>query len=265
MIDDPLKVLEGEPEPSIILAPDAALLKIDEWAKVANAYLDHCGKLMSRVAILDVLGGDAKRNLDAKTDVISGRVGGSRSKITSESTSYGMAYYPWVDTNLLDASTIGLGDVGPNLRKHLSQLIADEIDADAKPGSLAEARNKDIQALAQAIDEGDPVKSKESHQVAMMLSSHYKEMIGQVLAMFNRMPPSAGMAGIFARIDQSEGVFKAPANTRMNSVVRPAVDISALEQEDLNVPLDGKAINAIRTFAGRGVLVWGARTLDGNS
>ena len=45
------------PEPAIIVAPDAALLGIDEWAKVANAYLDHCGKLMSRVVILDVLGG----------------------------------------------------------------------------------------------------------------------------------------------------------------------------------------------------------------
>ena len=35
-----------------------------------------------------------------------------------------------------------------------------KLDADAKPGSLAEARNKDIQALAQAIDEGDPVQKQ---------------------------------------------------------------------------------------------------------
>jgi hypothetical protein len=258
LMDNPLKLLAGEPEPSIILAPDAALLEIDEWSKVANAYLDHCGNLMSRVAILDVLGGDAERNLDAKTDVISGSEGGFRSKITSKSTSYGMAYYPWVDTNLLDASTIGLDDIGPNLRKKLSQFVADEIDADAQPGSSAEARNKDIKALAQAIEEADPAKGKETHQSAMAFSSSYKNVMSQVLAMLNRMPPSAGMAGIFAQTDQSLGVFKAPANTSMNSVVRPAVDISSTEQEDLNVPLDGKAINAIRTFAGRGVLVWGA-------
>ena len=90
-------------------------------------------------------------------------------------------------------------------------------------------------------------------------------MIGQVLAMLNRMPPSAGMAGVFARTDQSTGVFKAPANTNVASVVRPAVDISASEQEGLNVPLDGKAINAIRNFAFQGLLVWCARTLDGNN
>ena len=144
-------------------------------------------------------------------------------------------------------------------------MIADEIDTDAKPDNPAETRNKDIQALAQAIDEGDPVKSKESHKVATMLSSSCKEMTGQVLAMLNRIPPSAGMAGVFARTDQSTGVFKAPENTNVASVVRPAVDISASEQEGLNVPLDGKAINAIRNFACQGLLVWSARTLDGNS
>jgi hypothetical protein len=43
------------------------------------------------------------------------------------------------------------------------------------------------------------------------------------------------------------------------------VPISDHQQEDLNTPLDGKAVNAIRAFTGRGILVWGARTLDGNS
>lgn len=66
-------------------------------------------------------------------------------------------------------------------------------------------------------------------------------------------------------MDNSIGVFKAPANTGINSVVSPALDMTSADQEDLNVPLDGKAINAIRAFPGRGVLIWGARTLDGNS
>ncbi len=43
------------------------------------------------------------------------------------------------------------------------------------------------------------------------------------------------------------------------------LSISDAEQEDLNTPLDGKAVNAIRLFPERGNLVWGARTLDGNS
>ena len=43
------------------------------------------------------------------------------------------------------------------------------------------------------------------------------------------------------------------------------VNVSNHEQEGLNIPLDGKAINAIRSFPGKGVLVWGARTMDSNS
>jgi len=66
-------------------------------------------------------------------------------------------------------------------------------------------------------------------------------------------------------VDATRGVWKAPANVSLNSVVSPAVSISHAEQEDLNVTTQGKSINAIRSFIGEGVLVWGARTLDGNS
>ena len=85
LIDLALKALEGEREPTIMLAPDAVLLEHDEWAKVANAYLDHCGKLMSRVVILDVPGGDVERNGDRKTDVISDSETGMRFKKSSVS------------------------------------------------------------------------------------------------------------------------------------------------------------------------------------
>jgi phage tail sheath protein FI len=66
-------------------------------------------------------------------------------------------------------------------------------------------------------------------------------------------------------VDNSRGVWKAPANVSLNGVVSPAVNITHDEQEDLNVTIQGKSINAILSFIGEGVLVWGARTLDGNS
>ena len=81
----------------------------------------------------------------------------------------------------------------------------------------------------------------------------------------NLLPPSAAMAGIYSMVDNNIGVFKSPANVGMGSVVKPAVNITSDEQDDLNIPLNGKAVNAIRTFPGKGILVWGARTLDGNS
>ncbi|ANF52019.1 hypothetical protein A0O34_16525 [Chryseobacterium glaciei] len=80
------------------------------------------------------------------------------------------------------------------------------------------------------------------------------------------MAPSSSMAGVYAKVDSTSGVFKAPANLGLNFVEAPIVKISDREQDALNVdPTSGKSINAIRTFTGKGTLVWGARTLDGNS
>jgi phage tail sheath protein FI len=81
----------------------------------------------------------------------------------------------------------------------------------------------------------------------------------------NVLPPSAAMAGVYSLVDNAVGVHKAPANVSLGGVVSPVVNITSDNQEDLNLPLNGKAVNAIRSFIGKGTLVWGARTLDGNS
>lgn len=81
----------------------------------------------------------------------------------------------------------------------------------------------------------------------------------------NEIPPSGAIAGIYARVDNARGVWKAPANESLNSVSGPAEMITAQDQERLNVDaVAGKSINAIRAFTGKGTLVWGARTLAGN-
>lgn len=83
---------------------------------------------------------------------------------------------------------------------------------------------------------------------------------------FSKQPPSAAMAGIYAAVDNSRGVWKAPANVSLSSVLGPVKIINDDLQKDLNVDtVAGKSINAIRKFTGKGTLVWGARTLDGNS
>jgi phage tail sheath protein FI len=80
------------------------------------------------------------------------------------------------------------------------------------------------------------------------------------------LAPSSSMAGVYAKIDSTSGVWKSPANLGLNYVEAPVLKISDKEQEKLNVDTEaGKSINAIRTFTGKGTLVWGARTLDGNS
>jgi phage tail sheath protein FI len=80
------------------------------------------------------------------------------------------------------------------------------------------------------------------------------------------LPPSGTMAGIYAAVDNDRGVWKAPANVSVANISGPSFMITEAQQGGLNVdPGSGKSINAIRTFVGRGTLVWGARTLEGNS
>jgi uncharacterized protein len=79
------------------------------------------------------------------------------------------------------------------------------------------------------------------------------------------LPPSPLVAGQYARVDSTQGVWKAPANVALSSVIKPTIKITEAEQENLNVDTSGKSINAIRAFTGKGTLIWGSRTLDGNS
>lgn len=79
------------------------------------------------------------------------------------------------------------------------------------------------------------------------------------------LPPSALIAGIYANVDNTRGVWKAPANVSVAAVTQPTIQVSSQFQSDLNVDtLAGKSVNAIRPFIGKGTLVWGARTLAGN-
>ena len=72
------------------------------------------------------------------------------------------------------------------------------------------------------------------------------------------IPPSGHVAGVWARTDQTRGVWKAPANELIAGVLKVQNEITKGEQEILNP----NGINAIRSFGSRGLRVWGARTLS---
>jgi phage tail sheath protein FI len=79
------------------------------------------------------------------------------------------------------------------------------------------------------------------------------------------LPPSGAVAGAYAAVDGARGVWKAPANVALASVLEPVIKIDNVKQAGLNVDeTSGKSINVLRAFAGKGTLVWGARTLLGN-
>jgi uncharacterized protein len=72
------------------------------------------------------------------------------------------------------------------------------------------------------------------------------------------LPPSGFVAGIFARNDIDRGVHKAPANLEVLGALRFERNINSTEQETLNE----LGVNCLRAFTGRGLRVWGARTVS---
>jgi len=72
------------------------------------------------------------------------------------------------------------------------------------------------------------------------------------------VPPCGHVAGVVARCDQRTGVHKAPANEVLEGVVDLAVSLTDADQALLHP----EGVNALRAFPGRGIRVWGARTLS---
>ena len=93
----------------------------------------------------------------------------------------------------------------------------------------------------------------------------YATIVSKLNQSLNTVPPSGAIAGVYAQIDTTRGVWKSPANVSLNGIIGLTDDINDREQGPMNIHETGKSINAIRKFTGQGFLVWGGRTLDGNS
>jgi uncharacterized protein len=104
--------------------------------------------------------------------------------------------------------------------------------------------------------------------LSSVLSSNKARFDAMVAAIHSQypvvVPASGAVAGIYCSVDRDRGVWKAPANVSISGIIDPTILINDQEQEIMNVDANGKAVNAIRNFAGRGTLVWGARTLACN-
>jgi len=164
--------------------------------------------------------------LDGNIHLDSNAQHNNRSYLGIDNLAYGAAYYPFLRTQM---------NFPTNKRR--SSVSVEYNGAAATPLSTIKSSNRALFKFVKAA-----------------LKRH-----------FIVLPPSAAIAGIYATTDASRGVWKSPANVAVNKVREPVVVIDNTEQESLQVDhTDGKSINAIRAFAGKGTLVWGARTLAGN-
>ena len=287
---DAIPLLKKEPEPTMIVIPDLVELSDTDPYDVQKAMINHCGDDMpSRVAILDIPGGYEETDIKESTvDKFRSAV----SPINAKSNSYAAAYYPWLHTTIFQESDVsyknltdaGLTTLETALRSEFHLLSAPILDTSDKNGQrkFNKARDMDIKIsyLVKQKYKGsynankyptfekltDKDKQQDMADAAIKIQSEfYNLVLDHILKTLNLMPPSAGIAGVYTLVDNAEGVWKAPANVAMQSVIAPAIKINNEMQEDLNVPLDGKSVCAIRAFKGMGNMVWGARTLDGNS
>jgi uncharacterized protein len=232
-MEDGLKLLNKEDVPTLILFPDAYEEPYDLYQKA----LEQCADRNDRFLICDVIQSDAEVNpvRESAADF--------RDGIGSNNLMFGAAYYP-------------------NLKTTLSyQYREDEIEVDSDDDG-------DVKVLRHSDEtiRGDDDKEKESlfHADNGNYRGKYNEIKKMIDSVRLVLPPGGAIAGVYARVDNSRGVWKAPANVSLNRVSAPEIKIDHHEQEDLNVTQSGKSINAIRSFKGKGVLVWGARTLAGN-
>lgn len=273
---DALKVLEKEPEPTLIVIPETTRLSRTDSQKVQQATLTHCGdKMKNRFAILDIRGGYLPQDPVGFDPVQT-----FRDDIGTQHLSYGATYYPWLNTSLFSSVNFNYLNLSATARSILAQKVKAAEEALIPPVErLPKSSETEAQAKARLdiaypqraeIAKIDEVDLSELDHAAINKNLRanvpaYGEVMSKVAESANCMPPGSAIAGIYTQVDNNRGVWKAPANVSVNSVVSTMVNVGHEEQEGLNISPMGKSVNAIRPFAGEGVLVWGARTLDGNS
>jgi phage tail sheath protein FI len=271
--------------PTMLVVPDAVLLasntgtdpwKSDGFANIAKKMLTQSKELQDRVSVLDVYGtqylsrppaaGKVRPTLDQVIERF-------RADVGSEGLSYGMAYFPFLDTTVVPVGSLdftalenedtgnGTGILVDVLTRENKNLYGDP----ATPGTPTKREEQvqaDIDLIPATVEPTAVRKLNDNLTAALALLA---EMLATVVNKEDLLPPSAALAGVMTYVDANRGVWNAPANITLASVARPSFLLNGDQQSDLNVPVDGKAVDALREFPGRGTVVWGARTLDGNS
>jgi len=262
-----IDLLINEQEPTMLVIPDSMSpdVKDADAYSLQQAMLAHCNKMQSRIALLDVRSGWRSRK-----DQLGDPVQNFRDAIGINNVEWGASYYPWLNTTVWQSNDIDytyISDTTSNAGiATLQSILNSEVTAALMNGSITQSAATNMsQQITQLSYMDGSVNISTLNNTILGFSSRYNDIMNTLLFKINQLPTTPAMAGIYNYVDNQVGVWKAPANVSVSSVTSPAVTINDDDQQDLNAPLDGKSVNAIRSFVGEGVLVWGARTLDANS
>lgn len=223
-----LAEVEKEDEPTLIVYPEGQNLGEGDYYSIQVSTLAQCNKLQDRFSIMDVYSTGASVTNSAQLNTA---LSAFRTGIASPNLKYGAAYFPNVNT--------------------VYSFTADETKVDIVH-NINGAPTGTLNGLTL-----DGIKASNTESYTKL-----KAGLGKLPVV---LPPSPVLAGVYAQVDNSRGVWKAPANVPLADVISPACKITHEMQSGMNVdPSTGKSVNAIRAFTGKGTLVWGARTLLGN-
>jgi len=230
-LENGIAKFEQADEVTLLLTPETTTLTNQANRKsIYDKMLNQCNKLQDRFAIIDVYRTSGNTSAQDATSFRDNEVGTNYLR-------YGAAYYPLLNTSINYAySNSGVS-----------------ITTDGRTGASPAYTGKTLDNLITGS-----ASTTINNGLANLIEAELRKYI-------LRLYPCSAMAGVYAGVDATRGVWKAPANVSLAMVASPAVAITDTDQAGLNVDAtSGKSVNAIRQFTGKGTLVWGARTLAGN-
>ena len=228
-----LDMVALEDAPTMLVVPEAIFLGQGDFDELNQKSLTQASAMKDRFSILDTRITTSPKAPSSITNDVATAIG----NIPADEVirQYGAVYYPFLE------STYAYNFDFDNVKLTGHTINGGAPGADDKTGK----KMSELKATANVL-------------YAVIVAEYSKYHI--------ILPPSAAVAGIYARVDRERGYWKAPANVGVLNVVKPVVSIARADQDLLNINTDtGKSVNAILAKPGYGTVVMGARTLDGNN
>lgn len=226
-----LNAISKVDEVTLIVIPDASGIQTAaDFYNLYKAAINQSALLRDRFTIVDLYT-DNTRTQPYNTIATDFQNG-----IGNDNLKYAAAYYPWLQTALT-----------PYINEATTPVVGGTIPS----GSFLR--------LDDQVNDINLSKS-----IFHSMPQLYTSIKNSISKNHIVLPPCATVAGVYAMVDRTRGVWKSPANVTLSNDIQPMVSINDLQQADMNINASGKSVNAIRTFTGKGVMVWGARTLAGN-
>jgi phage tail sheath protein FI len=246
-----LSLLLNEPEPTMYICPEATLLSIENNGTLMQSMLEQCTIMQTAMCVFDIIGGNDPDPILYTQDIENFRMNTGLLGLN-----YGMAYYPFIGTTIMQNQDIDYTNLFGGDIKQLEAIINPAITPNPTVATI----------IVNIQNPESGLTITQNNNALLNASPIYSQIIKHVLNIANILPPSGAMAGVITTVDNQVGPWQAPANTSIIGAASLPIYISESQQANLNIDaVSGKSINAIRLFNGLGILVWGSRTLDGNS